>query len=52
WIIAENEDRTALGFVSKEADRHGDLPITIEISKALIVYYSPSSTGTGPIQVL
>ncbi|KAG8921998.1 hypothetical protein FRC01_014627, partial [Tulasnella sp. 417] len=52
WIVVENANGTALGFIPKEVDKLGDLPITAEISEALVVRYTPSGTSADPIQAL
>ncbi|KAG8993665.1 hypothetical protein FRB90_000638, partial [Tulasnella sp. 427] len=52
WIVAVDEKDTPLGFVPKEADKLGNLPITVEIGEALVVRYSPSGTECGTIQAL
>ncbi|KAG9024230.1 hypothetical protein FS837_005440, partial [Tulasnella sp. UAMH 9824] len=52
WIVAVDGNGTTLGFVPKEADKLGNLPITIEISEALVVRYTPSGLTCGYIEAL
>ncbi|KAG8964596.1 hypothetical protein FRC05_003761 [Tulasnella sp. 425] len=52
WIVAVDGNGTVLGFVPKEADKLGNLPITIEISEALVVRYVPPGTTCGAIEAL
>ncbi|KAG9021332.1 hypothetical protein FS837_007351 [Tulasnella sp. UAMH 9824] len=52
WIVAEDGNGTVLGFVPKAADKHGNLPITIEVSEALVVRYTPPGLTCGYIEAL
>ncbi|KAG8941874.1 hypothetical protein FRC04_004051 [Tulasnella sp. 424] len=52
WIVAVDGNGTVLGFVPKEADKLGNLPITIEIAEALVVRYVPPGTTCGAIEAL
>ncbi|KIO28579.1 hypothetical protein M407DRAFT_6729 [Tulasnella calospora MUT 4182] len=52
WIVAVDGNGTVLGFVPKEADKLGNLPITIEVSEALVVRYTPPGTTCSYIEAL